>query len=412
MSMNFNVVQKNNNDNELDEDELIDENEIDDDLEEVQPSSSFDPKKKMIKFIVIIMGVTIGLLFIMFVISSFSNRKQNYSYADVESIMKDAAISYFKDFPDYLPKQEGGIVEVDVINLVSAGKMSNLSEYLDENVSCAGSVKVQMFESDYLYSPYLNCENEYSTVELYKKIISENNVATSGYGLYSNGNNGYIFRGELVNNYVKLDKKLWRVVKITSNNNLVLVSDDVVSYGQPWDDRFNVSMSYEAGINQYSASRIKEYLEKIYTNPDKNANEVFLSKNDKSKIVPYSVCVGKRNINSELKDNSEECKSLLNNQKVGLLTLSDYIAVSIDPNCKSASTESCKNYNYLVIDDDWWLVTAGSDDTYSVYQVSRNGSIKLEYAGNYGMVRPVIYLNSNVLYKSGKGTLKSPYKVR
>ena len=410
MGMNFNIVQKpKKTDEDLDEDELMDENELE--VEETTKSTSFDPKKKMVKFMGIIMVGTLILLFFLFLISLIGGHKTKYSYSEIEKIMKDAAVSYFKDHPDYLPQDEGSIIEVDSSNLIAEEKMKDLSEYLDEGVQCTGTVQVEKAGTDYLYTPYLNCGDSYATIELYKKIVSDDNIVTTGYGLYSS-NGGYVFRGENVNNYVKLGKSLWRIVKVTANDNIVLVSAEGAGYSQPWDDRYNNDSGYESGINQYSASRIKEFLERIYTNPDKDEGEDVLSKADKTKIIPYNVCTGKRKSNSEKKDNSEECAELLKDQKLGVLTLSDYMNASIDPNCKSADTVSCKNYNYLVISDDWWLATANKDDSYNVYVVNRSGIIKKVDASNYAAVRPVIYLNSKVLYKSGKGTKEKPYKVR
>ena len=67
--------------------------------------------------------------------------------------------------------------------------------------------------------------NTINSIELaLENIIANEKIVTSGYGLYAvNGN--YVYRGELVNNYVKFGKTLWRIVKITSNNNIVLISD-------------------------------------------------------------------------------------------------------------------------------------------------------------------------------------------
>ncbi len=401
MNTNFNLVKKPKKDDDF---------EDDDDLEESNSSSiDFEAKMKMFKFMGIIVAVMVVILLILYCVSLLSGN--HYTYPEIENILKEAAVSYFKDHPETLPANEGSVVEIDSSNLVVAEKMKDLSEYTEEGVVCSGTVQVEKAGTDYLYTPYLNCGDAYTTVELYKKIVSESEIVTSGYGLYSfNGN--YVYRGESVNNYVKLGKSLWRIVKVTSNNNIVLISVDGATYTQPWDNRYNEERLYEAGINQYSASRVKEFLEKIYSNPSEKDGEVLLTKADKAKMVSYSVCTGKKSPTSELKDNSEECVEVLQNQKLGLLTLSDYLYASVDPNCKSASTKSCMNYNYLAITQDWWLATANKDDTSTVFSVDRNGVVKTETAGNYAIVRPVITLNSKVLYKSGKGTLEKPFKVR
>lgn len=391
---------------------------IDDEEEEVEEESSTsskssfgggndDVKQKMIKLMLIIVGVTVVLLLILFIVSLFT--KKNYTYTDVEGVMKDAAISYFADYPDYLPTQEGSIVEVDAVNLISAGKMKDLSEYLKDEVACSGVVQVQKAGNDYLYTPYLNCGETYVTQELYKKVASE--TVTSGDGLYASGN-AYVFRGENVNNYVKLDKSLWRVVKVNSDGSMVLIHSDGIMYTQPWDDRYNEEQFFEAGINQYSVSRVKDYLDKVYNNPSKEDGEDILSAKDKTRLVPYSLCIGKRSSTSEGKNNSEECMQTLKGQYLGLLTLSDYLFASLDPNCKNVETKSCKNYNYLVIREEWWLATADKDASYAVYKINQSGNAVKDTASTYATVRPVIYLNSRVLYNGGEGTLEKPYKIK
>lgn len=401
--MNFNLVKKPKKE---EEDNIVDEEE-DIELDEDKSSPNQDAKKKMIKFMLIIICGLVFLLIILYVASLLSPK--SYTYEEVETILKNAAQSYFTDYPESLPKVEGTIIEIDSSNLVEAGKMNNISDYMDGAI-CTGTVQVELSGTEYLYTPYLNCGEIYSTVELANKVLNESTV-NSGYGLYST-NTGYAFRGEDVNNYVQLDKSLWRIVKVTSNNNLVLISAEGVPYTQYWDNRYNEERLYEAGINQYDASRIKDYLNKIYTKPSEEDGEVLLSNSDKAKMISFNVCTGKRSINSETKNNTEECTKYIQNQKMGLLTLSDYLYASIDPNCKSASTKSCKNYNYLTLKEDWWLVTANKDDTSTVFSVSRSGNVTAENASNYAIVRPVIYLNSRVLYKDGNGSKDKPYTVR
>lgn len=405
MNSNFNMVKKPKKD-----DIIEDEEDIELEEEKEQKTKDKSAKKRMFTMMGIIVGGMVVLLLVLYIVSIFFHK--SYSYTEIEKILKDAAVSYFKDYPENLPTDEGNIVEIDASNLIVAEKMKDFSEYTKEGVTCSGTVQVEKAGTEILYTPYLNCGEDYFTEELYKTITKEENVVSSGYGLYSN-NGTYAFRGENVNNYVKLGKGLWRIVKVTANNNIVLISEKGALYSQPWDDRYNESKFYDAGFNNYSSSRAKEFLEKLYTNPSKGEGEDLLSKKDKTNIVSYNLCVGKRAANSELKDNTEECNEVIQNQKLGLLTLSDYLYASIDPNCKNASSKSCQNYNYLVLKDNgWWLTTGDKNDNSNVYAVQSSGVIKAQEASNYNIMRPVIYLNSKVLYKSGNGTLEKPYKIK
>ena len=413
MGINFNIVKK----PKTEEDDGEELEEVNEELEEDDKGSSskgYDPKKKMIRFMAIIVGVMLVVILLLFVISSLggSGKKSSYSYSDIESILLKAGKSYFKDHSDYLPAEEDDIVEVDSSNLVDEGKMKDLSEYpTKDGTVCTGSVKVELVDDDYVYTPLLNCGDNYNTVSLNSKVLEDNEIVTTGDGLYSRGGE-YIFRGENVNNYVQLDKSLWRIVKITNDDEIVLVNEEGVGSSYVWDNRYNQETNYNTGINNYTVSRIKDYLDDIYTNPNEKKHELLLSKKDKSRIVDFDLCIGKKASNSEDKKNTDECKQKLSDQKYGLLTLSDYLYASVDPNCKSAESKSCRNYNYLVIKYEWWLITANSANTYNVYSVQSNGSVIDAYASNHALVRPVVHLNSNVLFESGKGTLEKPYKVR
>ena len=129
-------------------------------------------------------------------------------------------------------------------------------------------------------------------------------------------------------------------------------------------------------------------------------------------MISFPVCVGKRLVTSESKNNSEECKEVLQNQRMGLLTVSDYLYASIDPNCKNTASKSCENYNYLANRANWWLATADAKDTTSVFSVSQLGDVESKSAASFSTIRPVITLNSRVFYQSGTGSEENPYKLR
>lgn len=380
----------------------------DDELEEESSSSdsSNDSKQKLFKLMGIITCVTVVLLVILYIASLFSSK--SYTYADLENIMKNASVKYFEAHSEYLPKEEGKLVQVDVANLVYEERMKDLSEY---GVNCTGYVLVEKIGNNYVHTPYLNCGDNYSTVELYKKVLSDNPIVKDGYGLY-NLNNEKVFRGENVNNYVQLENGLWRIVKITNDNSLVLIHNDGLHYNQAWDDRYNESKMYNIGNNQYNTSRIKEYLNKVYTSPSEEDQEVILSDHDKARMTSFSLCTGKRTVKSTKNNNSEECSVTTKNTKLGLLTLSDYINASLDPGCKTASNKSCLNYNYLVIDSSWWLVTANKENNYSVFMVNDMGAIEIANASQFNKVRPVINLSERALFEKGTGTLEDPYVIR
>ena len=85
---------------------------------------------------------------------------------------------------------------------------------------------------------------------------------------------------------------------------------------------------------------------------------------------------------------------------------------SVDQNCVASDRRECSNYNYLLqVSSDFRTVTAVSDNTYQVYDISY-GVAEATNASNRFRIYPVIYLDKDVLYKSGNGTSESPYTLR
>ncbi|MBQ2639920.1 MAG: hypothetical protein IJF92_04065 [Bacilli bacterium] len=393
---------------EIEEDREDEEIKIDSNDDFSENKFGNDSNKELIKklgfFMIIIVAVACVLGVFMWIMSLF--KTTTYDYEDVEQIMKEAAQSYFSDHKKSLPKGKQ-IVEISDSVLVKNEYMDPLTEYLGEDSKCSGKVTVKKVDSKYIYTPYLNCGSDYSTTELYK--VLKKKTVTSGAGLYR-VNDNYIYRGEKLSNYVKINKHLWRIVKMNANNEIMLILSDNYMVGSSWDDRYNIDKDYNAGINDYRASRIKEYLNKVYKSNDEYYR--LLTSNDRAKLTTFDVCVGKRAIGSNVKDNSEECSDIFSNQKMGILTVSDYLYASLDEHCNTTIDAACQNYNYLNNGDEWLTATAVNSNSYEIFFVDSNGQVDYDEAIKAVAFRPVIMLNNSVMIKSGKGTRKKPYKLK
>ena len=403
MAANFNVGSF----NKIKTDDTNDTKNVDDASKSSSSSHKNDDgfKKRIMIFVMIVIGIVLVLFLVVFLLSFFTNR--NLSYSEIEDVMTNAAVSYFEDHPNRLPESTTQRVEIDVDTLVAEEYMKDLTTYTGEEVSCSGKVSVKMNGDDYLYIPELECGDDYQTQAL--KDVLTKNVVTNGYGLYQVGNS-YVFRGEDVRNYLQLDQSLWRIVKITETGDFVLILEDEVTPSVPWDDRYNSTVGYSIGINDYAASRIKDTLEDLYHSKDEES--MILSDNDRSRLVPFDLCIGKRDEASTAVDNSLECNSTLPDQNIGLLTASDYMVASIDPNCTTITNRACQNYNYLAADYEWWLITGLSNSTSNVFGVDRIGVGTSEAASSYMAPRAVVVLDGDALYQSGRGTLNKPYKIK
>ena len=364
---------------------------------------SQDLKKKLILFGGIGVGLLIVIIVVALLINGLSGGKKSYESA--ESTLKSATMEYLKIHDYLLPSQEGEEKIITAEELTEAKFMKTLSEYIPKGSSCKGQVIVKKVRGQYTYTPYLDCGKDYYSVELYKSIIDTKNIVTTGSGLYQM-NGEFVYRGEKVNNFIKLDNKLWRIVKVTKEKKIMLIFDQF-NYKTVWDDRYNKDKESNVGINDYLVSRMREYLKNLY-----NGNEL-ISNNTKSKLTTFPLCYSKRLDSANVNDGSIECTNTLSEERIGLLPVYDYINASLDNTCHSTMDIQCQNYNYLYEGNKpWWLITAKAETTHSIYRVYATGAIAVTNASSESVVRPIIYLDSNVMQLKGDGTIKNPYIIK
>ncbi len=363
-------------------------------------------KKKLMRMMLIVVGILVVFLIIILIFSFLGSG--NKSYEEIEQDLKNAAIEYYEVQSGLLPREEGETITVRANTLADAELMKPLSE-LREGENCSGRVEVTKVGDNIIYTPYLECGDNYTTKELYKAVL-EQGVVTSGNGLYDlNGEK--VYRGDDVNNYVSLDNAIYRIVKVTPDNKLLLILNEVDStLSSYYDDRYNPAKRFNSGFNDYRISRIKEFLDDLYSS--KNDIKI-LSKNDKEKLASFNLCIGKRNATETNNTNAIECSDVLENQMIGLLTASDYMNASLDANCKATTDKSCQNYNYLRLKEtEWWLLTGNAANDYEAYIVKSNGYIDINTTSGYKKIRPTIMLNNNVMIKSGNGSASNPYILK
>lgn len=363
-------------------------------------------KKKLMRMMLIVVGILVVFLIIILIFSFLGSG--NKSYEEIEQDLKNAAIEYYEVQSGLLPREEGETITVRANTLADAELMKPLSE-LREGENCSGRVEVTKVGDNIIYTPYLECGDNYTTKELYKAVL-EQKIVTSGNGLYDlNGEK--VYRGDDVNNYVSLDNAIYRIVKVTPDNKLLLILNEVDStLSSYYDDRYNPTKRFNSGFNDYRISRIKEFLDDLYSS--KNDIKI-LSKNDKEKLASFNLCIGKRNATETNNTNAIECSDVLENQMIGLLTASDYMNASLDANCKATTDKSCQNYNYLRLKEtEWWLLTGNAANDYEAYIVKSNGYIDINTTSGYKKIRPTIMLNNNVMIKSGNGSASNPFILK
>lgn len=357
--------------------------------------------RKYLLFGGIIIGVIIVFIVILLVISAFKGGK--LSYEDIENRMYQSAFNYYQKHERDLPSNDGATISISIDKLIKSGNLTDFKDSLDENVSCKGEVTVTNNNGNYVYNPYLDCGKAYKTKKLVDQIIESDVLNEVEEGLYETSE-GYVYRGENVNNYLEFAGKQWRIIKIGEDGTVrVILASRLEQLA--WDNRYNVDKKFNAGINNYSVSRIKERLQEIYNDP-----EIFSDK-DRSVIMSQDLCVGHRGENSSINDGSIECAATFEGQQIGLLQLNEYLEPSLDKNCNKPSDRSCANYNYIAtFDRGFWTITGDSETTEMVYNI--DGYAELKRAGSISGINPVINLTKNLVYESGNGTIEEPYKFK
>lgn len=366
-----------------------------------------DKTKGMIKIGVTLIVIAVLLLLISFIYSLFGGSK--LSYDKIENQMIRGTKKYLEAHPEKKGALDFSTIKIKVSDLIAEGYMKELSKYTKEGVSCTGNVLVHKNLDNLSYTPKLDCGKDYKYKNLVDEITKPENIVTADAGLYKveTANPYYLYRGEDVNNYVMIGEKLWRILRIESDNTIRIIEDDTKNRSE-WDNRYNQDKEYDCGINEFTytePSRIKEKLTSIL----EEEKEIFTSEL-KSIIVPKELCIGKRSTIEIDNTGAVECSKKSELMQVGIPYLSEYFLASLDTSCFGLNSLTCSNYNYLAKTyKKIMTLTASADNSYDVYSITKLP--KITRASNTSYIFLVINLSKDINYTSGVGTLENPYII-
>ena len=358
----------------------------------------------------LIIGTGIFMLIIIFlmVVVSCSSKGRTYSYEEIEQILVQNTKKYYgynKDLPAINQK-----MEISMTDLVNKGVIKSISEYTqDEITSCSAKVTIYNNNGYYLYVPSINCGDKYKSKTLYDTLINDN-LTESGNGLYK-VNNEYIFKGDNVNNYIKLGNALYRVISINDDGTIRIIERKRNNSNiTTWDDRYNSEENRNYGINNYYvnglSSRLRDKIIEIYEG-DTYSNEI------KAYFVSKESCIGKRSINELENTGVYECSVKSDKYPISTIALYEYFRASLDTNCSGIENEACKNYNYFSDSlNNFWTITADKDSTYRAFKIF-SGSVELATVSNITGINIVTTLTNDVLINNeGNGSLNNPYIIK
>lgn len=364
-------------------------------------------KKLGKKTLALLLFIILIPIIVIILIVALQSCERKVSYEQYESRMIIAAKKYFK-INNSIPNLEGESSTVLLSTLIDRGYIKAPAKALGDD-TCAGSVIVRRNvsnvygenEQELNYLVNLKCKN-YNSKSLLANLMGD--LTTSDSGLYDDGTS-YVYRGADVNNRVRFYGVDYRVLSIDKNNIVRLIRSYNDGTNKVWDDKYNSELDGNYGKSIYKDSQILKTLMSEYNSPKKNTESA------KRHIIPYSVCIGKRDRDDYRISYDVDCSEKLDNQPISLINVSDYARASLDPECNSTISKSCNNYNYLKgIVTTSWTSNVSSNNSYDVYYIF-NGQSGTTYASSYGAYNYVIYIDGYETIKSGNGTDLHPYVI-
>ena len=305
----------------------------------------------------------------------------------------------------YLPGFITGIIICGGISVIAATYFPSNDVTYDNKGSGLVSTDVQG-AIDELYGV---CTKEPTAGDT---ILDNTDIVTSGDGLYEDEyeDGRYFYKGANPNNYVTFnnEKAGWRIISIEPDGTIKIMRTEDINNGNgiAWDTSNNNNWARPSSLNTY--------LNGTYYNG--------LNVIAKSQIVSKDwgiggVTVTDYNNNLATQINNENATKW--NGKVALVTASEYIrSNSNKSSCGTISLNndnrnSCRNTTWMYYSSNyWWLLLPYSGNSHYGFALTPDG-IFTSYNANITdfVVRPTLYLSSEVKIVGGDGSKNSPFEL-
>lgn len=227
-------------------------------------------------------------------------------------------------------------------------------------------------------------------------------AVTTGDGIYADEyeSGRYVYKGANPNNYITFSGQEWRILSVEDDGMLKLVKNGYVG-DRVFDGTSSNNWSRPADINTYLNG---EYLESL---------------SDKDKIVAHNWNIGSVvNNNSDLAGQITDESSVTSNDKVGMITASEYIRsnsnISQCGNFSAVGKYYCSSTTYMQSYISYygylWTISPVKDTTDSMVVVTRSNSLSSYAVNKKASYVPAIYLSSSTML-TGEGTKDNPYVI-
>lgn len=258
--------------------------------------------------------------------------------------------------------------------------------YDDGNIDCASQGPAGYYyqkDAEGVWQKDLSKQRE--SIFSYLVGNDNENVVVTGSGLYDMEDR-YVFRGNVTNNYVKLDNRYYRILsldKMTKSLKLVRVDYSPAVWDASGNIGFNVSTLYTENLN-------------------KSLYPSITNQNVKWNVGVIDV-IESLNLNAA---RTYETKTQIVSE-IGLISMSEYMEASINSDCSSGILSSCSLDTYLDMADSWTLTTTSS----SVVYIDANKGLSYETDLINALHNIHYVLNIVSSEKSGSGTYADPFII-
>ena len=233
------------------------------------------------------------------------------------------------------------------------------------------------------------------------------------------------------NNYVEFNGETWRIIGVFGSN-LKLVRDDILTY-YTFDNKTTAQgIETDSGTNDWTKSYLREFLNDYYyggktitcilrhetiTCPEINKiNATAKSMIQKTMWNLGGIARETKSVNElYTKERGIEVYSgheTKSSDYIGLIYPSDYVFASTDESCsQDIYNSTCKNNNWLFKGVWYWFISPLSSDASLVFAVYSDGTLCRSPALSPEIVRPSVYLKSDIKIISGSGTKDDMFKL-
>ena len=287
-----------------------------------------------------------------------------------------------------------GIVVSGTISVIAATYFPSNDVTYDNSTSGLASTNVQG-AIDELYT-------ECTTTPAGEQIIEDTGLEKDPYECR------YFFTGANPNNYITFNNEQagWRIISVECDGTIKIMRTASIE-DMVWDSSNSNNWARPASLNTY--------LNETYYNE--------LNNTAKSQIVAKAWSIGgityyNNNLATQINDENNTKWT----GKVALATVSEYIRANSDKNsCGTLASylndvyDNCKNTNWMHNYTSWWTLSpeiSNSRDVFYIYYydggIGYNDASITRYSD---VVRPAVYLSSEVKITGGTGTSSDPYQI-